>query len=215
MNDRLQLIENQFSENIVLTLGDFADFFNISVRSVQRLLKKWNFIRSYDHNGRYFSLTKLAEFDSYGIWEYNDIHFSRFGNLKQTLIAIISNSTMGMDALQIREVLGMEPRSFLSKYSDISQLRRKKIEGRYIYFSAEQRIFEDQLSRREKSLTTVNDSGLETTEAIRLLVTAIKHPDFTIQQLSKHLQREGGMIEPAVIKNFFSFYGIEKKTDLV
>jgi len=60
-------------------------------------------IRSYDHNGRYFSLEKLARFNSKGIWEYNNIHFSKFGTLKNTLVAFINNSSQGMDASQIKE----------------------------------------------------------------------------------------------------------------
>ena len=215
MKDKLQCIENEFNKSIVLTLHDLSDFLNVTVRTVQRLLKKCDTIRSYDHNGRYFSFARLAQFNSHGIWEYNSIHFSKFGNLKQTLIAVISNSPMGMDAPQIREVLGVETRSFLSKYSDNSQIRREKIGGRYVYFSANQDSYLAQFSKRENAFIRLSKSELNNTEAIRVLIAAIQHPDFTIEQLSMHLRTEKIIIEPMVIKNFFSSHEIKKKTDLV
>jgi hypothetical protein len=42
---------------------------------------------------------KLAHFDSVGIWKYKDIHFSKYGTLKNTLVAIINNSSEGICVL--------------------------------------------------------------------------------------------------------------------
>ena len=89
--NKIERIENQFNERIVVTLPELSLLLNVSIRTIQRITRQWNTIRSYDHNGRYFSLDKLAEFNSYGIWKINNIHFSKFGNLKNTLVAIINN----------------------------------------------------------------------------------------------------------------------------
>ncbi len=116
----LEGIENQFIEKIVVTLRELSQFLNVSIRTIQRKIRQWDTIRSYDHNGGYFSLKKLATFNSYGIWEYNNIHFSKFGTLKDTLVAIINNSSHGMDT-----------RSFLFQYKDVSEIKREKIGGNY------------------------------------------------------------------------------------
>lgn len=210
--DTLQSIENHFIEKNILTLQNLSQYFNVSVRTVQRMISPMDTIRSYDHNGRYFSLEKLARFNSMGIWEYNNIHFSRFGTLKNTLVTIINNSSQGMDAWQIKDVLGMDTRSFLFQYKDVSGIKREKVGSHYVYFSSEPGQFSKQLSTRKHGLVSPAQVPLEGTAAISVLVETIKHPDFTFEQLSKHLGKQGIKIKPEIIEIFFLFYGIEKKT---
>lgn len=210
--DTLQSIENHFIEKNVLTLQNLSKFLSASVRTVQRMVSPLDTIRSYDHNGRYFSLEKLARFNSMGIWEYNNIHFSRFGTLKNTLVAIINNSSQGMDASQIKDVLGLDTRTFLFQYKDVSGIKREKVGSHYVYFSSEPKQFSRQLSNRKQSLASMAQPPLEGTAAISVLVETIKHPDFTFDQLSKHLGKQGIKIKPEIIEDFFLFYGIEKKT---
>src|SRR6056297_884708 len=129
--ETLKSIENLFVEKKVLTLQNLSGYLNVSVRTIQRMLSSLDMIRSYDHNGRYFSLEKLARYNSMGIWEYNNIHFSKFGTLKNTLSAIVNNSSQGMDASQIKDVLGVDTRSFLFQYKDASGIKREKIGNHY------------------------------------------------------------------------------------
>ena len=208
----LEGLENQFIEKIVMTLRELSQFLNVSIRTIQRKIRQWDTIRSYDHNGSYFSLKKLATFNSYGIWEYNNIHFSKFGTLKNTLVAIINDSSHGMDASQIRDVLGMDTRSFLFQYKDVSGIKREKIGSNYVYFSSDQQQFSEQLSKRKLDSKALAQPPLKGSDALSVLVEAIKYPGFTFEQLSGHLHKQGTKIEPKVIQSFFTFYGIEKKT---
>ena len=146
-----------------------------------------------------------------GIWEYKSIHFSKFGTLKNTLVAVINNSSQGMDAKQIKDVLGVDTRSFLFQYKDISDIKRKKIGDHYVYFSSEQGKFSRQLSNRKQGLASRTQAPLEGTAAISVLVATIKHPDLTFGQLSRHLSKQGIKIKPELVQDFFIFHGIEKK----
>ena len=210
--DTFECIENQFIERIVVTLRELSQFLNVSIRTIQRKIRQWDTIRSYDHNGGYFSLKKLATFNSYGIWEYNNIHFSKFGTLKNTLVAIINNSSNGMDASQIRDVLGMDTRSFLFQYKDVSGIKREKIGDNYVYFSSDNQQFSEQLIKRKLDSQALAQPPLKGSAAISVLLEAIKHPGFTSEQLSGLLHKQGTEIKPKVIQSFFAFYGIEKKT---
>lgn len=210
--DKTVLIKNHFNEKIVVTLSELSRLLNVSNRTVQRIITGWDTIRSYDHNGRYFSLKRLAEFNSYGIWEYNGIHFSKFGNLKNTLIAIINNSNQGMDASQIRDVLGVDTRSFLYQYKDASGIRREKLGSSYVYFSDDTKKYSEQLSRRKQNIEALAHPPLQGPVAIKVLVAALKHPDFTPDKLSEYLHKLGVRVKPKAIQDFFRFYGIEKKT---
>lgn len=210
--DKFELIENQFLEKIIVTLPGLSQLLNVSVRTIQRITTPLDIIRSYDHNGRYFSLERLAEFNARGIWEYNQVHFSKFGNLKNTLVGIIDQSPQGMDASRIREVLGVDTRSFLSQYKAVSQVKREKLGGRYVYFSADQDKFCGQRSKREQNKEALPHPLLKGSVAIDVLVAALKHPDFTAEELSEYLHQSGTRVNPGIIRNFFNFYGIEKKT---
>ena len=86
----------KFISEQVMTLSQLEIFLSCSQRSVQRYLSKWGSLRSYNYNGKYFTLPRIARFDSFGVWKYQDIGFSKFGNLKDTVVQLVSNSTAGL-----------------------------------------------------------------------------------------------------------------------
>ncbi len=210
--NKIERVENQFFEKIIVTLPELSWLLNVSVRTIQRITNPLDIIRSYDHNGRYFSLGRLAEFNSYGIWEYHQVHFSEFGNLKNTLVGIIDHSPQGMEATLIREVLGVDTRSFLSQYNAVSQVKREKLGGHYVYFSGDQDKFSAQRSRRMQTIEAVAHPLLKGSVAIEVLVAALKHPGFTAGELSEYLHQSGTRVNPEIIRDFFNFHGLEKKT---
>jgi len=198
----------------IVTISELATLLNISARTVQRKLKQWKIIRSYDHNSSYFALQEVAGFDDFGIWEHKTVHFSRYGNLKNTLIGIINNSEHGMNAIEIRSVLGLDTRSFLYHYKDCREIRREKVGSYYIYFSANSVQYAIQYANRKKMATCQAYPVLKDSSGIIVLVETIKFPGFSAEGLSKHLRRQGIRVKPKAIMAFYKFHGIEKKTAL-
>jgi hypothetical protein len=115
-----------------------------------------------------------------------------------------------MDASQIKNLLGVDTRNFLFQYKDVSGIIREKVGSHYVYFSSEPEQFSRQLSKRKQGLASMAQAPLEGTAAITILVETIKHSDFTFEQLSKHLDKQGIKIKPEIIEDYFLFYGIEK-----
>ena len=95
----------QFISEQVMTLSQLETLLSCSQRSVQRYLSKWGALRSYNHNGKYFSLSVIARFDSFGVWKYQDIGFSRFGNLKDTVVQLVNNSPTGLTTTELGQIL--------------------------------------------------------------------------------------------------------------
>jgi hypothetical protein len=60
-----------------------------SERTVQRRLKDWGAYTSYNKNGGYYTILDIPQFNKYGIWKHKDIYFSKFGNLKNTVINVV------------------------------------------------------------------------------------------------------------------------------
>ena len=212
MKNLSEQIGNQLISNTFCKLEELAMNLNISIRTVQRKFQSLEIIKSYDNNSRYFALRTTAEFNSFGIWEHDNIHFSKYGNLKKTFIAVIRYSEGGMNGSQIGKVLGLLPRSFLSHYKNLEEIRREKIQGKYIYFSSENQIYEQQLFRRKQlSEPTTNPEKMLPTIAITLLVETIKYPDYDLEQLHNHVNKSGVAISKTAIVDFFQYHGLKKK----
>ncbi len=204
MENLIGQIKNQLISNTFCKLEELATKLNISVRTVQRKFQSLEIIKSYDNNSRYFALRTTAQFNSFGIWEHGNVHFSKYGNLKKTFIAVIQCSEGGMNGSQIGKVLGLLPRSFLSHYKNLEEIRREEIQGKYIYFSAENQIYEQQLLRRRQlSEIVTNPEKMLPTIAITLLVETIKHPDYDLEQLHNHMNKSGVAISKKAIIDFF------------
>lgn len=211
-NSNENLVIDTFSKKKVLTINELKTLIPLSIRTIYTRLKDWNVINSYNKNGKYYTLTTIAKFDSYGLWHYNDIHFSKHGNLKQTLIHLIKSSETGLSALKIGELMRMDYRSFLWHFSQIKEIQRTKIDGAYVWFSADVGTYQQQQTARigvskSKLVCEIKDSI-----AILILVERIKNPDMESETLSELLSKQGVKIKPATITAFFNYYGIEKKS---
>ena len=208
--------ENLLKKLVVFTLSDLSVIMKVSVRSVQRRLKQWDTLKSYDNNGQYFALSESARYNKYFIWNYQGKHFSKYGALKNTLVQLIKKSETGLKANEIQQIIGLDTRSFLSHYKNVKEIRREKILGYYVYFSSEPSEYNYQLKGRKQLLSNeVLISPLKNTVAISVLVELIKNPDFTEEELSEHLREQKikscATLKPQEITEFLIFHGIKKK----
>src|SRR6266550_9455003 len=68
--------------NQIATLGELKHALGTSVDvTVFRKLKPMDYITSYSHRGRYYTLREIARFNDHGLWSQADVCFSRFGTL--------------------------------------------------------------------------------------------------------------------------------------
>jgi hypothetical protein len=86
--------------------------------TARRRLKAWRAYTSYNRNGRYYTLPEIAQFDDMGLWRHQGAFFSKHGNLKQTLVHLVVHSVQGLSGAEFGEILGLQPRSFLSHFRD-------------------------------------------------------------------------------------------------
>lgn len=145
--------------------------------TVFRKLDELHYLSSYSHRGMYYSLKSIAKFNADGLWSYQSVWFSRFGNLIETAQAFVHQSEAGYSASELRETLHVKTKHTLVQLVRAGQLQREKIQGRYTYFSAESKQYRSQRkvrkSRKRKSLATLvvsnPDLAAEEAKAIVLL----------------------------------------------
>ena len=136
----LEKTMHHFVSAQVMTLSHLKILLSCSQRSVQRYLSKWGCLRSYNHNGKYFSLPSIPHFNSFGIWKYHDIGFSQFGNLKETVVQLVTRAPAGLTASELSKILSVNAHSFISQFRVDPRLKREKWEGVLVYFCSKHDI---------------------------------------------------------------------------
>jgi len=194
----------------VLTIEELSNMLACSVITARRYLKRWKALTSFNHNGRYYTLPGIPRFDHHGIWRHQSILFSKYGNLKQTIIHLVARSDSGLSAREIAQIVGLRSNSSIfSRLQDISGIRREKHQGRFVYFSDEPQRYQEQKSvlyRPEAIGRLPSDE-----EAVLILVQYIKHPHIGIEGISEKLAQQGKIIAPSVIRGFLEHHDLLKK----
>jgi len=93
-------------------IANLDDLFKIlgtqSRMSVFRRLKPMGYLTSYTHAGRYYTLSGIPRFDTFGLWFYQDVGFSRAGTLKSTIVDTIHSSESGMTPIETLNLLRLK-----------------------------------------------------------------------------------------------------------
>jgi hypothetical protein len=197
----------------VFTLDDIVRFLNRSKRTVQRRIEHFKPFRSYNFNGQYFVLRDIPVFDQFGIWEFKQILFSRYGNLKDTFLQVVHQSPAGLNAIEISEIMHLNAHTFLSHFKEDPTLCRERHKGAYLYFSTDSKRYWEQKNEREKIIQSKAGYDLPSdSDSVIILVELIKHPHYSIQQLARRVRRKGISISEEKITNLLRYHDIVKKT---
>ena len=206
----LEKTMHNFISSQVMTLSQLEILLSCSQRSVQRYLSKWGSLRSYNHNGKYFSLPAIAHFNSFGVWKYNDICFSQFGNLKETVVQLVTTASAGLTASELSEILSVNAHSFMSQFRVDPRLKREKWEGVLVYFCSKHDICVAQ--KRERFGNQSQPAFPSDTQAVIILVSLLKKEKATIEALVKNINKEHKGISIAMVERLLEYHGLLKKT---
>jgi chaperonin cofactor prefoldin len=128
-------LEKQFESKIVLNMKEMKMILGTDVdMTIYRNLKRLYYVSSYSHAGKYYSLKRLARFDLLGLWHYNDIHFSKVGTLKNTVLYLLKRSKEGYLAKELQEMLKVTVHNILLTLSRDDQIIREQIGNNFVYF---------------------------------------------------------------------------------
>jgi hypothetical protein len=134
-------------------LKEFLD--TPSRMTVFRKLKTVDYISSYSHQGKYYSLEEIARYNDWGIWCYQVVFFSRYKTLKNTIVQLIEDSDSGFTASELTAILGVKVEDTLLELVRNKALARQKLEGRYLYFSQGTHLGRKQVLTRTDQLQVI------------------------------------------------------------
>ena len=153
-NKKNQLVDS-FYENFLLTIEDLKSILQTTSRmTVFRKLKQLPYKTSYSHCGKYYTLDPIANYDNNGIWAYNQIYFSKFGTLKNTVLHHIDKSIIGFTCYELEEFLRIPVHNTVLDLWKNSKINREQIAKEYIYLSVEKG--DTQFDLRKQYITSEN-----------------------------------------------------------
>jgi hypothetical protein len=166
----------------VVTFPDLQDALGKASRATTfRYLKQVKYLRSYNHNGCYYTHRDPALFDRLGLYSRGDIHFSRDGTLGDTLRRLIRESPAGWTQRELQELLRVRVQGLLLEAVRHEEIRRERIEGFYLYLHIDPAIGQRQLQRRQERIAARQPGneervGVDDEVIIQVLLVLIRHP---------------------------------------
>ena len=195
----------------VFTLEQLVSSLSCSIPTARLKLKQCKAYTSYNHNGRYYALPTVPRFDNSGLWCYEDVCFSKYGNLKRTIVHLIDSSPSGLTGKEIGDLVRLDPRSFLHHFRAVGGIQREKIEGVYVYFSENPDRYEKQLRSRSQ-VARSGEELLSDSDAVVILAALIKHHDISVEDIMGLPEIRMHKISSSVIREFLDRHGLLKKT---
>ena len=138
-------------------------------------------------SGDDYALPEIVHFDQYGIWEFQCVCFSHFGNLKKTVAGVIHQAPQGLTAGELADQLHVNVHSFLSQFATLQIFTRQKFSGTFRYFSADPARAKYQREYYLTSAPSIPPAPLTNEAAVKLLLAWIDDPDPDPLSLSQRL----------------------------
>ena len=148
-NEYLNILRRSFDKKTVLDMPHVCMTLNTTSRTTGfRYLRELNHLTSYTHNGKYYTLSGIAQFDSNGFWYFGDIGFSVHGTLINTLCQIITQSEAGKSNSELEKHCRVRVQTALQTLLRSKKIARVKLEKKYLYVNADPSISDRQIRKR-------------------------------------------------------------------
>ena len=149
----IQAIEKFLKHHKIATFDQLkAALGNPARCTVFRKLANLEYLSSYSHRGKYYTLRSIARFNALGLWDYRSVWFSRFGNLLDTTETLVKSSEAGYTATELKEVLHVKTKHALTQLVRSCRIQREPFESVYVYLSREDHIADQQRKARKSHL---------------------------------------------------------------
>ena len=151
-------------------------------------LKQVRHLRSYNHNGRYYTHRDPLRFDCHGLVSLGDIHFSRDGTLGATVLRLVRESATACTHKELQALLHVPVHAFLLAAVRRQALHRERMAGVWVYRSSDPARGAAQRRARQARFDPPPAAAWEPTVIREVLLALIRHPGASPVQLARRLQ---------------------------
>jgi hypothetical protein len=181
--EALEALRAFFKKKQLVMLPDIYTLLGTTSRmSVFRRLRELDYLSSFSHVGRYYTLRTVANFDPQGLWFYEEVGFSRFGNLKETLIHLVDQSVAGKTHEELEKQLRLRVHNTLLDLVRSGKIVRERFEDVFLYLSIRIDRAQEQLVRRREGAGDSAQDILPDETVIEVLAEIIRNNRIQIDQ---------------------------------
>ena len=211
-----QMLVDVFNSRGVVTFSDLQKALGGASRATTfRYLKRVSYLRSYNHNGRYYTYRDPALFDRFGLYSRGGIHFSRDGTLGNALRRLVRESQAGWTQRELQELLRVRVQVLLLEAVRQEEIRREPVAGFYLYLHRDPSLGERQLQRRQERVAAAQPSaeavsGVDDEIIIQVLLTLIRHRGSRPAEVMRLLRGHSPPIRLEQVVEIFARYELEE-----
>jgi len=142
-------LQRYFEQHTIATLDELKTVLGNPARAtVFRKLGELEYLSSYSHRGKYYTMRSAVRFSPEGLWSFKSIRFSQYGNLLDTAQALVEQSDAGYSATELKAIVEVKTKHALRDLTDRDRLRREKIGPQFIYLATDRRVSQQQRKAR-------------------------------------------------------------------
>ena len=185
-------------------------------RSVMRRLKYADYLSSYTHTGRYYTLRDIPRFDQFGLWHYGDVGFCRVGTLKAAVTELVEKSEAGRTLQELKDLLRVRVQNALLDRVRAQRIGRKVMaKKKWLYVSAEPARAAKQWARRqaqgERAAEALGPLTSAVTIEVLVEVLLASRVHVSPQEVAGRLSRRGVTVALQQVEWVFERYDLGKK----
>lgn len=178
--------------------------------TVFRYLRKVSYRRSYNKNGRFYTLHDPDRYDRHGLWNSGDVFFSVDGSLPATVLRLVREAEAGATHDELRQVLRVRVHNMLLDLVSKAKVVRERLGDLFVYVDAEPSRCAEQLGNRGALIASGEDGAAELADAvvIEVLLVLIRHPGSTAGDVARRLQGRSPPVVRWQVDAVFTRYGL-------
>jgi len=203
-------------ENTVVDLHSLSERFpNRSAPSIHRDLAKLKCATRYTDNSRYYTLPDIPEYDWHGIWKHGGIMFSRRGTAKDTVRALVIESSCGLSPSELQEILGVRLYSPIKALMQESAITSAPDGNMHIFFSGEESARSRQQSSRANLAAAMAGNPFNLNVIIDVLLAVFLEKNERAEDAYRYLRAgKQPYVTSKEIEGIFAYYHLPgKKTE--
>lgn len=209
--DTIKAAKQHLEKIKMFEIGKISSLLKCSIPNARLKLKQWQAYTSYNKNGKYYTLPQVPQFNQNGLWKYNDVGFSKHGNLKKTIVHLITTSSAGLSGRELGDILGLSPQSFLHHFRNCPGICRQKHYGVYVYFSDIDDIYENQAQKRNAFNHKSAIANISDAEAVIILAAIIRQQGLSAEDIMSLPELKRSKMTLTNIQGFMAYHGLLKK----
>ena len=187
-------LQTLFKKNRIACMDELFSLLETTSRmTVFRRLQELDYLSSFTHAGRYYTLKSIIHFDPNGLWFCDGIGFSQFVNLKETIRHLVDQSIAGKKHSELEDQLQVRVHNPLLELVRMNKIVRQSFDKTFLYLNPQPDKADQQIVCRQQNQTGCLDDVLPDSLVIEVLSEIIRSNQLEIdcQKIAARLLKNG------------------------